>query len=66
MARRLAEGPRDAIRYSKVCANIGLKQLAHSIMDASVAYEWQTFRSADHAEAVNAFVDKRAPQFGRR
>lgn len=63
-AERLANGPRDAIRWSKTCANIGLKQLAHSIMDASVAYEWQTFRSTDHAEAVNAFVDKRAPRFG--
>lgn len=65
MARRLANGPRDAIRWSKACANIGLKQLAHSIMDASVAYEWQTFRSADHAEAINAFVEKRAPLFGQ-
>ena len=65
MAERLASGPRDAIRWSKVCTNIGLKQLAHSIMDASVGYEWQTFRSADHAEAVNAFVEKRAPVFRR-
>lgn len=65
MASRLANGPRDAIRWSKVCANIGLKQLAHSIMDASVGYEWQTFRSRDHAEAVNAFVEKREPRFGQ-
>lgn len=65
MARRLAAGPRDAIRWSKVAANIGLKQLAHSIMDTSVAYEWQTFRSPDHAEAVRAFVEKRQPRFGQ-
>lgn len=65
MASRLAEGPRDAIRWSKVAANIGLKQLAHSIMDTSVAYEWHTFRSPDHAEAVRAFVEKRPPRFGQ-
>lgn len=63
LAQRLANGPRDAIRWTKACTNIGLKQLAHSIMDASVGYEWQTFRSADHAEAVNAFVEKRVPVF---
>lgn len=64
-AERLANGPRDAIRWSKTCANIGLKQLAHSMMDASVAYEWQTFRSEDHAEAVRAFTEKRTPEFGK-
>src|SRR5690606_37965827 len=38
-ADRLASGAVKAIRWSKMSVNIGLKQLAHSIMDASLAYE---------------------------
>lgn len=63
MARRLADGPRDAIRWSKVSANIGLKQLAHSILDASMAYEMITMRSDAHREAISAFADGRKPNF---
>ena len=38
-AQRLAGGPMAAIRWTKVSANIGLKILAHPIMDTSLAYE---------------------------
>lgn len=62
-ADKLASGPTKAIRWSKVSANIGLKQLAHSIMDTSLSYEWLSSLSADHREAVNAFCDKRKPVF---
>ncbi|MGB5948772.1 MAG: enoyl-CoA hydratase-related protein [Parvibaculum sp.] len=64
-ADRLARGATKAIRWSKVSANIGLKQLAHSIMDASLAYEALSNISADHQEAVSAFREKRQPVFGR-
>ena len=63
MAERLANGPRDAIRWSKTAANIGLKQLAHSIMDASMAYETVTLHSATHKEAIDAFTEGRQPRF---
>ncbi|MDP6689584.1 MAG: enoyl-CoA hydratase-related protein [Alphaproteobacteria bacterium] len=62
-AQRLANGATAAIRWTKVSANIGLKQLAHSIMDTSLAYEWLTFQAHDHKEAVNAFLEKREPNF---
>lgn len=62
-AEKLANGPLQAINYTKVAVNIGLKQLAHAIMDASLAYEWITFGSADHKEAATAFVEKRQPRF---
>lgn len=65
-AARLAGGATMAIRYSKVATNIGLKQLAHSILDASIAYEMQTFATQDHREAVNAFLEKRMPKFTGR
>ncbi len=65
-AERLRDGAYQAICSTKVAVNIGLKQLAHSILDASVAYEMETFRTHDHAEAVDAFLEKRAPRFQGR
>lgn len=62
-ARRLAGGAVKAIKWTKISVNIGLKQLAHSIMDASISYEAQSNRTADHAEAVAAFRDGRQPAF---
>jgi enoyl-CoA hydratase len=46
--------------------NIGLKQLAHSIMDACIAYEALSNVTQDHQEAVNAFREKRQPAFSGR
>jgi enoyl-CoA hydratase len=65
-ARRLQGGAAKAIRWTKMSVNIGLKQLAHSIMDASISYEAQSNRTADHAEAVAAFREGRPPRFTGR
>jgi enoyl-CoA hydratase len=64
--RRLVAGPRQAIRWTKTAVNIGLKQLAHGIMDVGLSYELITNSSADHQEAVSAFRDKRRPVFTGR
>lgn len=66
MARRLADGASQAIQWTKASINIGLKQLAHSIMDASIAYEGLSNQTAEHQEAVNAFREKREPIFKPR
>jgi enoyl-CoA hydratase len=63
LAARLAEGSQVAIRTTKMSVNIGLRQLAASIMDACLAYEAIANRSRDHQEAVAAFRDKRKPNF---
>ena len=63
IAGKLARGARQSIRWTKLAVNIGLKQLAHSIMDASLAYESLSNRTADHQEAVRAFREKRKPVF---
>ncbi len=65
-AQRLRGGATKAIRWTKLSVNIGLKQLAHSIMDASIAYESLSNRTADHAEAVAAFREKRPARFTGR
>ncbi|MFO1173443.1 MAG: enoyl-CoA hydratase-related protein [Hyphomicrobiaceae bacterium] len=65
-ADRLAAGATESIRYTKVSVNIGLRQLAHSILDASLAYESVTNFGKDHQEALNAFKEKRKPKFTGR
>jgi len=62
-AEKLARGHQKAIRWTKVVTNIPLKQIANSITDAALAYEWLTFETNDHREAVDAFLEKRRPQF---
>ena len=63
---RLSKGSQDAIRWSKVAINVGLKQLAHSIMDVGLGYEAITIKSSDHAEGIAAFLEKRKPSFGSK
>jgi len=62
-ARKLAAGAPQAIRYTKVSVNLRLKEIAHTILDASMAYEMMTFATQDHREAVNSFLEKRKPSF---
>jgi len=62
-AKKLASGAPQAIRYTKVSVNLGLKALAHTILDASMAYEMLTFTTKDHREAVASFLEKRKPNF---
>ena len=45
--------------------NLELKRIAHAVMDAGIAYEAVTIRSADHREAVDALQNKRVPVFNR-
>lgn len=59
----LLNGALLAIKYTKVAVNVGLKQLAHSILDTSLAYETLTNRSKDHLAAVNAFANRDKPEF---
>ncbi len=65
-AERLANGAAKAIRWTKTSMNLPLRQLAHSMMDASLAYEALTNISHDHQEAVTAFQEKRRPRFTGR
>lgn len=62
-AERLCGGAVAAVRYTKIAVNIGLRQIAHALMDASIAYESVTSDSDDHREALRAFLEKRAPRF---
>jgi enoyl-CoA hydratase len=66
LAERLAAGPRLPIQFNKRLANADLVDRVNRVLDASLAMEGLTFESADHREAVKAFLEKRTPVFGRR
>ncbi len=58
----LQRNPRWAVRWTKTIANQPLKALAVQMMDAAIAYETLSNLTADRAEAVRAFREKRAPK----
>lgn len=60
---RLLKMPIQSVRWTKQVVNIPLKQLAHSMMDAGMAYEHIAGQTEDHQEAINAFREKRRPVF---
>jgi enoyl-CoA hydratase len=62
-ALKVAAMPARAVQWTKASINIGLKQLAHSIMDASMAYEALSNQTSDHREAMDAIRDRRKPSF---
>jgi enoyl-CoA hydratase len=66
LATRLANGPVRAIRGTKVSVNKILRDTANLVLDTSLALEKHCFRTEDHKEAINAFVEKRQPTFTGR
>lgn len=64
--QELSSGAIKAIKWTKMSVNIGLQQLANTILDASLAYEGLSNLTQDHQEAVNAFREKRKPVFTGR
>ena len=63
---RLLRMPIQSLRWTKSTMNIPLKQLAHSMLDAGMAYEALAGQTDDHGEAIAAFRDKRKPTFSGR
>jgi len=63
--QRLLNGAMGAIRYTKILTNLELKRIATAVMDAGIAYESVTVRSADHLEGIAALREKRKPAFGK-
>lgn len=63
MAKRLAAGASVAINLTKQAINLPLRRQFEGMLDASVWFEAISSFSDDHAEAVNAFAEKREPKF---
>jgi len=64
LARSLANGPTLAIRATKRLLRAGMESDLATSLDLAASTYGGLAASADHAEAVSAFLDKRAPHFG--
>ena len=63
MAKRLAGGATQAIRWTKLSVNKVLRERVNLVLETSLGVEFLSMTMDDHAEAVNAFVEKRAPNY---
>lgn len=66
MAKRMAGGARQAIKWTKASINAGLKVTANAIIDRAAGYENLTMLTEDHKIAVQAFQNREKPRFGKR
>ncbi len=66
LARTLANGPRTALANMKDNLDQGMEQDLESFLGAEAHRLVSSARTEDHKEAVRAFVEKRAPNFGQK
>ena len=63
LARRIAANPSHALRLTKRLLREGQHMRLDSLLEMSAAYQALAHHTDDHKEAVNAFLDKRAPVY---
>jgi enoyl-CoA hydratase/carnithine racemase len=63
VAEEIAAQPVWAVRWSKAAVNKLLKSQLNQVLELSIAYESLTMLTQDYKEAVNAFAEKRKPEF---
>lgn len=66
IARRIAANPGHALRLAKRLLREGQDMKLGPLLELSAAYQALAHHTADHDEAVNAFLEKRKPSFGDR
>jgi 2-(1,2-epoxy-1,2-dihydrophenyl)acetyl-CoA isomerase len=62
-ARSLASGPTRAYALTKMLANNALERTLIEQLDAEVSAQSEAGQTLDHLEGVQAFLEKRAPNF---
>jgi enoyl-CoA hydratase/carnithine racemase len=63
IARKIAANPRKAVRLSKRLLRESQHSRLSDVLELSAAYQALAHETADHAEAVHAFIEKRTPTF---
>ena len=66
LARKIANGPRVALRYMKRNMNAAESGSLKDQLDLEAWHHTRTGMTEDHREAARAFVEKREPQFKGR
>lgn len=62
-AERLAKAPQTSVRLAKQTLRASFDRTLNQCVDAEVAAQAACWRSSDAAEGLEAFVEKRAPEF---
>jgi enoyl-CoA hydratase len=65
IARELANGAPDAIRWTKQSLNLWYRQLAGAIFDSSLALEFYSFGGPEVREGLASHRERRKPDFSR-
>ena len=63
LAQKIAANPGTVLRMTKRLLREGEKSSLESLLELSAAYQAIAHHTADHHEAVRAFVEKRPPRF---
>ena len=63
LAHRIAEGPTQALGMTKLLIQAASSQSLDTHLDLEREYQQRAGRSADYAEGVAAFLQKRKPEF---
>ena len=63
LARRIAVNPGQVLRMTKQLLREGECSTLESLLELSAGYQAIAHMTGDHHEAVNAFIEKRAPKF---
>lgn len=66
IARQIADNPRHAVRMAKRLLRQAQESSLSAILDMSAAMQALAHQTADHAEAVAAFGERRPPRFTGR
>ena len=63
LARKIAANPGGVLRMTKRLLREGERSTLESLLEMSAGYQAIAHMTSDHHEAVNAFIEKRAPKF---
>jgi enoyl-CoA hydratase len=66
LAERLQSRPKLALGWTKKSINHSIRMLAQGTMESGFLYETLSHLTLDHAEALDAFVEKRKPRYTGR
>ena len=63
LASKIAANPGAVLRMTKRLLREGERSSLESLLEISASYQALAHKTADHREAVTAFIQKRAPEF---
>jgi enoyl-CoA hydratase/carnithine racemase len=64
LAAKIAANPGPTLRMTKRLLKEGQVTRLSTLLELSASYQALAHKTAEHAEAVNAFMEKRKPEFG--